>query len=166
MSDTIKLAGIVEESFTDGSGIRFSIFTQGCKHHCKNCHNPETWSFDSGTEVDIQKIYDSILENPMLDGVTFTGGDPMYQAKACTALAKMIKDNTSLNIWCYTGFRYEELMYHPDMYEFMQYIDVLVDGEYKEEQRCLAEKFRGSKNQRIIDVKKSIETLTVVTIDL
>lgn len=162
MEKVIRIAGIVPESFTDGSGIRYTIFTQGCSHHCHGCHNPETWDFNGGHSIDIDKIVAEILENPLLDGVTFSGGDPMFQAKNCTELAKLIKSKTDLNIWCYTGFKYEELLNREDAVEFMRYIDVLVDGEYNESQRCLALPFRGSSNQRIIDVPKSFESNTII----
>ena len=162
MGKVIRIAGIIPESFTDGIGIRYTIFTQGCSHHCHGCQNPETWDFNSGTDTDISDILKDIKDNPLLDGVTFSGGDPIYQAKNCTELAKLIKSNTNLNIWCYTGFKFEDLLSMEDAVEFMKYIDVLVDGEYKESQRCLALPFRGSSNQRIIDIPKTLESNSIV----
>lgn len=166
LSRKIRLAGIIENSYTDGIGIRFTIFTQGCNHKCLNCQNPETWSFDGGYDVDIDLLISKIKEDPLLDGVTFSGGDPMYQAKECCELAKLIKSETSLNIWCYTGFTFEELIKDNEKMKFMQYIDVLVDGDYQETKRSLSLSFRGSSNQRLIDVRKSLDEKEVILLDI
>ena len=164
--DTINIAGVIPESFTDGPGIRYTIFTQGCRHHCKNCHNPETWDFNAGKTVDIQSIYNDILENPMLDGITFSGGDPLYQPESCANLAKMIKENTDLNIWLYTGFTFDEVVNNPDYEEILKYLDVIVDGMYDEQCRSLHLRFRGSSNQRIINVPESLKLNKIVLMDI
>ena len=154
---TIRLAGIVDESFTDGTGIRYTIFTQGCNHACYNCQNPETWNFNKGELYDINDIIADIKSNPMLDGVTLSGGDPMYRTVEVLDLVKRIKEETKLNIWLYTGFTYEECLEDPDKLEILKHIDVLVDGMYDEHMRSLYLRFRGSSNQRIIDVQESLK---------
>ena len=142
----LKINSVIKESIVDGEGLRYVIFVQGCPHHCKGCHNPQTWSTKLGMFVDINTIINDIKSNPLLDGVTFSGGEPMLQSEALTELAKEIK-NLGLNIWCYTGFTYEQIK--ESKKDFLQYIDVLVDGKFIEEQKCLGE-YYGSKNQRII----------------
>lgn len=142
----LKINSIIKESIVDGEGLRYVIFVQGCPHHCKGCHNPQTWSMKSGLFVDINTIINDIKSNPLLDGVTFSGGEPMLQSEALTELAKEIK-KLGLNIWCYTGFTYEQIK--ESKKDFLQYVDVLVDGKFIEEQKCLGE-YYGSKNQRII----------------
>ena len=108
---TIRIAGVYRESIVDGPGIRFSIFSQGCRHNCEGCHNPETHDFKGGYDCDIDKIVEEILKNPLLDGVTFTGGDPMFQTEGFYLLAKKIKEKRNdLNILIYTGYTYEELL--------------------------------------------------------
>lgn len=162
MSSELKLAGAIPESYTDGPGIRYTIFVQGCKHHCKNCHNPETWDFNAGKLIGLDTLYDDIVSNKMLDGVTFSGGDPMFQAKACAELAKRLKENTSLNIWVYTGFKFEDIVDNEEYTELLKYADVLVDGKYEDCRRNLSLKFRGSSNQRIINIQKSLENGEVI----
>ena len=159
MSNTIRIAGIVPESYTDGSGIRYAVFVQGCCHKCPECHNPETWDMKGGQEVEISAIVDEICENPLLDGVTISGGDPMYQCEAVVRLIKAIKEqNKDLNIWLYTGFTYEECLADEKKLEVLKNIDVLVDGPYIAALRALHLRFRGSSNQRIIDVPKSLQS--------
>ena len=162
----LRIAGVVFESYVDGPGVRYTIFTQGCNHKCPGCQNPDTWSFEDGQGVNIDLIFDNIMENPLIDGVTFSGGDPFYQSEVCTKLAKRIKSETNLNIWAYTGFTYEEIIKDTNMLEFLKTIDVLVDGMYIEGKRSLEIKFRGSTNQRIIDVKKSLENEEIMIIDI
>ena len=159
--EDIKLSGIIEESYTDGIGIRYTIFVQGCAHKCYNCQNPETWDFNSGKFVKIDTLITAIKANPLLDGVTISGGDPMYQPLQIFDLVKRIKQETNLNIWIYTGFTYEECIKNKDMLKILEYTDVLVDGPYKESDRSLQLRFRGSKNQRIIDVQKSLKNNNV-----
>lgn len=160
--DSIRLAGIIDESYTDGVGIRCTIFTQGCSHKCHNCHNPETWDFNGGHLYDIDKLVDSIKANPILDGVTISGGDPMYRTAEVLNLIQKIKNRTNLNIWLYTGFTYEECLSNTDKLEILKQIDVLVDGAYDECLRTLSLRFRGSSNQRIIDVQNSLKTGKVI----
>ena len=147
----IRIAGLVEESFVDGEGIRYAIFMQGCRRHCEGCHNPETHALDGGRLLDTNEIISAIKKNPLLDGITLTGGEPFLQIDAATALAEAAK-NLGLNVWCYTGFKFEEL---PPAESLLKNIDVLVDGEFILSLRDLDLQFRGSCNQRIIDLKKT-----------
>lgn len=164
----LRLGGFEKESFTDGVGIRYTVFTQGCKHNCSGCHNTQTHSFTGGSLYDINDIIDDIKEHDYLDGVTLSGGDPLFQAKECAELAKRIKEETSLNIWCYTGFRIEDLMASrdTDVHKLLKYVDVMVDGKFELENKDLRLRFRGSSNQRIIDVKKSTEENKVVLLGI
>lgn len=159
---SINIAGVVEESYTDGLGIRYAIFVQGCSHKCKNCHNPETWQFNGGVKYDIDTLVSEILENPLLDGVTISGGDPMYQPVEVLELVNKIREQSKLNIWLYTGFTFEECLENTEMAAILNKIDILVDGEYKEENRSLHLRFRGSSNQRIINVPETLATGKVV----
>lgn len=162
---TIRLAGIVGESFTDGPGIRYTIFVQGCNHKCYKCQNPETWDFNGGTLCDIDKIVNQIKEDKILDGVTLSGGDPLYQADQILELAIKIKKETNLNIWLYTGFLFEDCIKDTKKLEILKNIDVIVDGMYKDDLRAIHLKFRGSSNQRIIDVKESLRLKKIITIN-
>ena len=141
----IRIAGIVQDSIVDGEGIRLTVFTQGCPHACPGCHNPETHDFNGGRMVDTAEIAAMMDANPLLDGVTLSGGEPFCQPGACIEIAAAAHLK-GLNVWCYTGYTIEELEGHPLLNE----VDVLVDGRYMEEQRTLELPFRGSRNQRII----------------
>lgn len=155
----LRIAGIEPESFVDGPGIRFSIFTQGCSHHCPGCHNPQTHDFDGGHDISLAELLSMIEENPLLDGVTLSGGDPMFQAEALVPLAREIKER-GMNLVIFTGFTFERLMAmkdeKPEMLELLTFADILVDGPFIMAERCLDLKFRGSKNQRLIDVQASL----------
>lgn len=155
----IRIAGLVPESFVDGDGIRFAIFMQGCKRNCAGCHNPETHDLNGGRLIDTTEIISAIKKNPLLNGITLTGGEPFLQIAAADELARAAK-NIGLNVWCYTGFTFEEL---PSAAEpLLKNIDVLIDGEFIENLRDLELQFRGSSNQRIIDVKKTHEQNKIV----
>lgn len=158
-SRKIRIAGIAPESIVDGPGIRFAIFTQGCIHNCPGCQNQHTHDFSGGHEITFSEILSEIEENPLLDGVTFSGGDPMFQAEALVPLAREIKER-GLNLTVYTGFVYEKIMAqkerYPHMLELLTFADLLVDGPFIMEQRSLSLKFRGSTNQRILDVQASL----------
>jgi anaerobic ribonucleoside-triphosphate reductase activating protein len=164
-SNKIRVAGLTDDSIVDGKGFRFVIFTQGCLHHCKGCHNPETWDMNGGTLMDIDEIKEKIARNGLLDGITFSGGDPFYQSDACANLAKWAKER-GLNIWAYTGFLYEELLKMPEVKEFLDLVDVLVDGPFILEEKSLLLNFRGSKNQRVIDLNETKKTGIVSLIDV
>ncbi|NLM07064.1 MAG: anaerobic ribonucleoside-triphosphate reductase activating protein [Tissierellia bacterium] len=150
MGSKLRIAGIFEESIVDGPGIRFVIYTQGCTHNCPNCHNPETHDPLKGELVDIKKLFAQIKENPLLKGVTFSGGEPFLQADVLYELGLLIKD-IGLDLWVFTGFLYEDLLnLNIDARNLLSITDVLVDGPFIEAEKDLSLKFRGSKNQRIL----------------
>ncbi len=156
----IRIAGYVDDSIVDGPGIRFTIFTQGCAHHCFNCHNPETWAFDKGKDADIDELISKIKRNPLLQGITLSGGDPLYQVNACLELVKKVKElNLDLDIIIYTGFTFEELANNfkknNDLLSLLKLSDILIDGKYEDSLRDLTLRFRGSSNQRVINLKKT-----------
>ena len=163
----ISIMKIISETIADGIGWRKSIYCAGCIHQCYNCHNPQTWDIDNGTFLSVQELYNEIMDdNPLLDGITFTGGDPMFQAKSFLELSKMIKANSKYDIWCYTGFLFEDIISNKDdKYELLKMIDVLVDGQYIDDLRDLNIAFRGSKNQRIIDVQESLKQNIIIELD-
>lgn len=151
----IRVAGIEEESIVDGPGIRLVLFTQGCNHNCPGCHNPESHSFTGGYPMDIEEILDKIKENPLLDGLTLSGGEPFEQWEGCSILAKEVK-KLGLNVVTYTGYTFEEILKIEDFKSLLLETDILIDGKYKMEEKSLLLQFRGSKNQRIINVKRFI----------
>ncbi|MDD3392766.1 MAG: anaerobic ribonucleoside-triphosphate reductase activating protein [Bacilli bacterium] len=157
----IRLARpLLPDSIVDGEGIRTVLWTQGCSHNCLGCHNPDTHSFEKGTFVDVEDVKKDISKLKCQDGITLSGGDPFFQTDAILEIAKYCK-SINLNLWCYTGFTYEQIMAmsscNPNALELLKYIDVLVDGKFVLAEKSLNLKFRGSKNQRIIDVKKSLK---------
>lgn len=155
----IRVAGIVPESYVDGEGIRFVIFMQGCLRNCRGCHNPSTHSLDGGKIIDTSEIINAMKKNPMLTGITLSGGEPLLQIKPAEEIAVAAK-NFGLDVWCYTGYKFENI---PDEAKnFLKNVDVLVDGEYVEELRDLELSFCGSSNQRIIDLKKTREQNKIV----
>ena len=160
----IKLAGIVNDSITDGPGIRMTIFVQGCPRSCPGCHNPQTQALVGGYEEEDFAILEKVKSNPLLDGVTFSGGEPMIQAQNLLWLAKEIK-SLGLNLFCYTGYVFEELKHVDGAYDLLKYIDVLVDGPFVKEKRDYRLKFKGSTNQRVIDVQKTLLNNKVVLIE-
>ena len=164
----IRLAADLQtDSIVDGKGLRTVIWTQGCSHNCKGCHNPSTHSFEDGDLVDLEEVISSLENLEGQDGITFSGGDPMFQPKPCAILAKKAQE-LEMNVWVYTGFKYEELISskNKDIMAFLNYIDVLVDGKFDIEKRDLSLEFRGSSNQRIINVKESLEKNKVVLLQL
>lgn len=150
----IRVANILYETTSDGPGFRTSIYCQGCGHHCPGCHNSQTWDFNGGKEYSVEELFEIIKNEPLSD-VTFTGGDPMFQVEAFTKLAKLIKENTSKTIWCYSGYTYEQIKENSKTNVILPYIDVLVDGRYIQELRNTDLKFRGSENQRIVHLINS-----------
>lgn len=164
----IRLAAELQpDSIVDGAGIRTVIWTQGCPHHCKGCHNPSTHDFQSGMLVDTEEVKKQIQQIKYQDGITFSGGDPLCQPEACLEIAKYAKE-LNMDVWCYTGYTFEQLMImthkNNSILEFLKYVDVLIDGKFILEEKSLDVAFRGSKNQRMIDVSKSLKTNQVKVI--
>lgn len=156
----IRISGTVNDSIVDGPGIRYTVFTQGCPHHCRGCHNPQTHDFEGGKIVDTSYISEQISANPLLDGVTFSGGEPFCQTlPLCEIADEAVK--LGLNVMTYTGYTFEYLLSHADSEnnykELLRRTDILVDGPFIAEQKSLEAVFRGSLNQRILDCKKSLE---------
>lgn len=162
----LQLSGTANDSIVDGTGLRFTIFVQGCPHHCKGCHNPHTHDFTGGTVSDTDELLEKIKGNPLLDGVTFSGGEPFCQAKALAALGREIR-SLGLDIITYTGYTFEELYARRSedgIGELLEVTDFLVDGRFIEAEKSFQLRFRGSRNQRVIDCKKSLaEGCAVVT---
>ena len=157
----IRFSGIISESVVDGDGFRFAVFTQGCPHHCKGCHNPQTWDFSGGEFIDVDEIVEKIKKNPLLSGVTFSGGEPFMQPEALTELAQKVH-GMGLDVWSWSGFTFEQILSDPKKKGLLDNIDVLVDGPFVLSERDLSLRFRGSRNQRVIDVKRSMESGQVV----
>ena len=145
----IKVLDIAYETMADGPGLRTSIYCAGCAHHCPGCHNPQSWDFTAGQDMDVEELLAIIKDDEFAD-VTFSGGDPLYQVEAFTELARRIKEETAKNIWCYTGFTYEQILADEHLAQILPYLDVLVDGPFISELRDPDLHFRGSSNQRII----------------
>lgn len=159
----IKIAGIVNDSIVDGPGIRLSIFVQGCKHDCKDCHNPETHDLSGGYYIDIDDIIKLLKSNPLLSGITVSGGEPLLQYKEVTEILKLAK-KLGFNTIVYTGFLFENIIKDNKYKELLSYTDLLVDGPFMIEEKSLLLKFKGSKNQRIIDVAESIKENKILEI--
>ncbi len=159
----ISLSGVTGDSIVDGPGLRLTIFTQGCLHHCPGCHNPQTHDPDGGSWADTDDILAAAAENPLLDGITLSGGDPFLQPVPCLALAEGAH-KIGLNVWTYTGYTWEALWEEnaPEKIALLKETDVLVDGPFLLAERSLELRFCGSRNQRLIDVKKSLAEDKVV----
>ena len=152
-----RLAGVVNDSIVDGPGLRLAVFAQGCPHHCPECHNPQSHDFDGGEWGDTAEILRIAEDNCLLDGITLTGGEPFCQPEACAELARGAHE-LGLNVWVYTGYLFENLLNGTDAQrELLKNADVLVDGPFLIAQKSMDVRFRGSKNQRLIDVQKSLD---------
>lgn len=160
-SDRIILSGIVEESIVDGPGIRYVLFTQGCPHKCVGCHNPHTHDLNSGNSIEINELVDDINSNPLLKGITISGGEPFLQAKQLSKLISKL-DKNKLDIMVYTGFEYEYLISNSNEYNNFKSLidsaDILIDGKFDINLKSDLLPYRGSTNQRSIDCKKSLES--------
>ena len=149
------------DSIVDGPGLRTTIWTQGCKHDCKGCHNPSTHDMNGGYEVDVDDLVNFYLKQELQSGVTLSGGDPFYQPTALLELTNKLKKN-NVNIWCYTGFVFEDLMKDDICQQVLKNINVLVDGPFIIAKKSLALLFKGSENQRLIDVQSSLKKNEIV----
>ncbi len=156
---TIRLSGIVDQSIVDGPGMRMTVFTQGCPHRCPGCHNPETHSPRAGRTMTTAEILARFDANPLLSGMTLSGGEPITQAKALAPLAKEVKQRNK-SLWCYTGYTFERLLFIAQAderaAELLRHVDVLVDGRYEAKRRSLDLPYRGSANQRILNLPASL----------
>ena len=149
----LRVLDISEGTSVDGPGLRTSIYFAGCNHRCEGCHNPQSWDFGAGTPMTDDEIVEVVERNGF--NVTFTGGDPMYLAAELLPLAQRLKQ-LGYNIWCYTGFLFEELIDDPERRALLEQIDVVVDGPFSLAQRDISLRFRGSSNQRLIAVEPSL----------
>lgn len=161
----LRIAGVIDESIVDGPGIRFVIFTQGCPHDCPGCHNPQTHDFASGHVVPISRLLSEIQANPLISGVTLSGGEPFCQPEPLAELVRVLKQGGK-HIMAYSGYTWEQLLRleDPAVGMLLRQCDVLVDGPFIEAQRDLTLRFRGSRNQRLINVQKSLREGRIVTI--
>lgn len=159
----MRIAGTVQDSIVDGPGFRFTVFTQGCSHHCPGCHNPQTHDPSGGTEHTVEELLERMRSNPLTDGLTLSGGEPFEQPEDCLLLARGAHES-GLNVWSYTGYLFEFLRDQGTEAQkaLLRELDVLVDGPFLLEQRTLSLPWRGSRNQRVIDVPKSLENGDVV----
>ena len=158
---TIRLHGIARESITDGPGFRYAIFTQGCPHQCDGCHNPESHTFNEGFLIPVSDLISEIKSNPLLDGITLSGGEPFMQAQECATLA-IAAHTAGLQVMVFSGYTWEELIEQASQragwMDLLRQTDILIDGRFEKDQRSLDLRFRGSKNQRAIDVPASISS--------
>ncbi len=159
----LRIAGTIQDSIVDGPGLRYVIFTQGCPHHCPGCHNPQTHDFAGGKDADTEKILSEIFSNPIISGVTFSGGEPFSQAEALVPVAEAVKER-KLHLMIYSGYLLETLakMEEPGVKRLLELADILVDGPFLLKERNLTLSYRGSNNQRVIDLKKSREAGKIV----
>ena len=160
----LDLSGIVSDSIVDGPGIRTTIFSQGCPHRCPGCHNPETWEFGCGTTIPVEAIVDIVKSNPLCRGVTFSGGEPFAQAAGFAKLAKLLKAD-GYEVASYSGYTFEALLKGSEAQKgLLECIDILIDGPFVQAEKSLEIAFRGSRNQRILDVKKSLAAGQAVSV--
>ena len=162
--NSIRVLDIRYGTSVDGTGLRTSIYCSGCENRCEGCHNPQSWDAAAGVEMSVPELFDHIVAADM--NVTFTGGDPMLRPEGFTELARLIKERTDKTIWCYTGYVWEDVLSDPLRRELAELCDVVVDGRFILAERDLTLRFRGSRNQRIIDVAKSLSCGGVVEAEL
>lgn len=154
----LRVAGFADDSIVDGPGIRLTVFFQGCPHHCPGCQNPETWAMEGGTLFTPQEILQRVQRNPLVKGVTLSGGEPFAQAEENAVLARLLKE-AGYEVAAYSGYTFEQLLAGtPAQRELLGQLDILIDGPYLEKERSLELLFRGSRNQRILNVPDSLAT--------
>lgn len=152
----LRIAGVVSDSIVDGPGVRYTIFTQGCAHKCPGCHNPHTHDYNGGMLVPIDEIFSDIEDLKYIKGVTFSGGEPLDQPEALNEFAEMLKSK-GYHIIVFSGYTYEQILKDPKKFEVLKKIDVLIDGRFDIKLRSLSLNFRGSSNQRVINVQESLK---------
>ena len=166
MANVLRLASPLQyDSIVDGPGVRMVVWTQGCPHHCAHCHNPQTWNMEEGTLYEVDALVKEIQEAQLQTGITFSGGEPFLQARQLLPLAIAAKKKR-YSIWAYTGFQFEDIVQDEDKYSLLAYIDILVDGPFIETQKDYRLRFKGSRNQRIIDVAASLQANTIILSDI
>lgn len=158
----VQVAGFLDNSLVNGKGMRSVLFVSGCRHGCPGCHNKAAQDFCYGDKVHVDRIFNRIEDNvPLISGVTFSGGEPFEQAEVLATLARRIKNELKLDIWCYSGYVFEEISArskeNSSIRELLECVDVLVDGKFEIENKRDGLKYRGSSNQRVVDVKRSLE---------
>lgn len=163
-TNSIRVLDIRYGTSVDGTGLRTSIYCSGCENRCEGCHNPQSWDPDAGLEMSVKALFEKIVEADM--NVTFTGGDPMLRPEGFLQLARLIRERTDKTIWCYTGYPFEDLLRHPARRALTELCDVVVDGPFILAERDLSLRFRGSRNQRVIDVRRSLECGCTVELQL
>lgn len=161
---TVRIAGAVAESIVDGPGIRYVVFTQGCPLRCKGCHNPQSQPLEGGIDVKLRVLYDEIKSNPLTQGVTFSGGEPFIQATPLAIFANILRQE-GYSLWSYSGYTFDKLAEDPIRRKLLEQLDVVVDGPYIIAKRSLEIDFRGSSNQRIINVQESLKNNQVVLME-
>lgn len=161
----LSVLRVVYDTIVDGPGLRTSIYFAGCTHHCRGCHNPVSWNVDNGNLMTINELLGIVLDSDF-NNVTFSGGDPFYQVEGVTQLAKEIKSHSNKTIWCYSGYRFEDILSNSKLSQLLTYVDVLVDGPFIEEQKVDNKPFVGSSNQRLIDVSASLREGRAINFDL
>lgn len=158
----IRIANLVNDSIVDGPGLRLTVFVQGCPHNCKGCHNPQSHDPNGGKIVDTSYVLKTFFENPLLDGITFSGGEPFLYPEPLSIIAKEIKEK-GFNVIAYTGFTWEKLMENKEKYiNLLKYVDILIDGPFVQELKSYDLDFRGSANQRSIDVLASLKENKII----
>lgn len=162
--ENLVILDIVEDTVVDGPGFRTTVYAAGCRHQCPGCHNPQSWDRANGRGVSVEEVARQLLADPF-SNITFSGGDPLEQVEAFTVLARELKARSRKNIWCYTGYSFEEVCRSPRLSKILPYIDVLVDGRYNQHLRDTSLLFRGSSNQRLVDVKVSLQNHRTMLFD-
>lgn len=158
----LRIAGLSNDSIVDGPGLRYTIFTQGCPHNCPGCHNPGTHDANCGKVIDTENIIEEIKKNPLLDGITLSGGEPFMQADVAGDLAKQVKNDLNMSVITYTGFLFEDLLKDEKNKKLLENTDILIDGPFILKERSLDLMYRGSRNQRAIDVQESLKQNKVI----
>ncbi len=151
----MRIALLLQDSIVDGPGLRFVVFTQGCLHNCKGCHNLSTHDPAGGKEVAVPDIVKKMASNPLTDGLTLSGGEPFLQVADCAVLAQQAHQ-LGLDVWCYSGYTFEELVADSRFLQLLEHIDILIDGPFEQDLKSLNLKWRGSTNQRVLDIKTSL----------
>lgn len=161
----IQMMNIMNSSSVDGTGFRDVLFVSGCPHHCDGCHNPQTWDYHAGVKATLGEVYDKLTESSITN-ITISGGEPFEQVEPLYELVCAIKENTGKTVWIYSGYTYENILYDKNKLRLLEVCDVLVDGRFEKDNTELNLRFRGSLNQRIIDIKRSLQTGKVVEANL